>query len=446
MNPLILLLFLPSAVCLFWLAMNYFLARRTSTFLLLEFLTLDLLLFFMADGCYATPGISPDLMVYAHLFTVFCGTSVIPMLWLYFDRLRRRRRFYPIQFLWLLAPVALLISGIIFTEISDKTEIAKFITALYTEGASAAQAYKGTPMWHYYIWTSVFFRIVVGVEFVAAFIYLLKYAIERKEDMWGLWRFLNQGEPVKVLYLQLLNLILPGLYVVTKLIFLKGFLDTHIWISVLQAIAVTAGFSSFMFCSLFGEKDKITLVQARHVMFFNYNRHIKGPIVEIMMEELLDEAEQDALIRFRDKIGESIKGDEVTPKSLVSVKEHLFSNVAGTWDDSLMSRFQTLMLNEQLFLQPSLTLGDVADRLHTNKTYVSKMVNNSYNLGFPELLNTLRIDYAEQYILNHRDARQEEIARACGFLSASSFNNIFKKITGVTPKVWLVSNGNKSQQ
>ena len=68
---------------------------------------------------------------------------------------------------------------------------------------------------------------------------------------------------------------------------------------------------------------------------------------------------------------------------------------------------------------------DVADRLHTN-----------YNLGFPELLNILRVDYAEQYIRAHTDANQEEIAKACGFLSASSFNSTFKRITGYTPKVW----------
>ena len=108
-------------------------------------------------------------------------------------------------------------------------------------------------------------------------------------------------------------------------------------------------------------------------------------------------------------------------------------------DDSLRARFQHLMQEEKLFLSPSLTLTDVADRLRSNKTYISKMVNTTYNLGFPELLNTLRVDYAQQYILSHRGAHQEEIAKACGFLSASSFNNTFKRVTGTTPKVWLAS-------
>lgn len=94
------------------------------------------------------------------------------------------------------------------------------------------------------------------------------------------------------------------------------------------------------------------------------------------------------------------------------------------------------MQQERLYLQPSLTLSDVAERLHTNKTYVSKMVNQTYKMGFPELLNILRVDYAQRYIRSHPDAWQEEIAKACGFLSASSFNSTFKRISGFTPKVW----------
>ena len=73
--------------------------------------------------------------------------------------------------------------------------------------------------------------------------------------------------------------------------------------------------------------------------------------------------------------------------------------MAKSWEeDELFKRFQHVMLEEKVFLQPRLTLNDVADMLETNTTYVSKMVNNAYNLGFPELVNTLRIDYAEQFI------------------------------------------------
>ena len=49
------------------------------------------------------------------------------------------------------------------------------------------------------------------------------------------------------------------------------------------------------------------------------------------------------------------------------------------------------------------------------------------------------ISDAEQYLLHHRDARQSDLAAACGFPNASAFNNVFKKITGVTPKKWLAT-------
>ena len=113
-----------------------------------------------------------------------------------------------------------------------------------------------------------------------------------------------------------------------------------------------------------------------------------------------------------------------------------------TEDDTLSADFKRLMNDKKLFLQPNLTLEDVADILHSNKTYVSRMVNNSYGQGFSELMNRMRVDYAKEYILSHRSARQSEIARNCGFLSASSFNTVFKKVTGTTPKIWLASTDN----
>jgi AraC-like DNA-binding protein len=242
--------------------------------------------------------------------------------------------------------------------------------------------------------------------------------------------------------IQFSNLFLPIVLVLAKILIGNRILQQHPWLLIVISLAMAAAVFNVAFTALFGAREKITLENMRHVMVYNYNDKIKSIIVEFTLDDLLDEAEEEGLRRLREKIGEHIHEDSDAAqmggdKSAV-VKENLFASMARTWDDdSLLSRFQTLMVKEQLFLQPSLTLGDVADRLKTNKTYVSKLVNNTYNLGFPELLNTLRIDYAEQYIINHRSAKQDEIAAACGFLSASAFNSIFKKVTGVTPKVWI---------
>ena len=118
----------------------------------------------------------------------------------------------------------------------------------------------------------------------------------------------------------------------------------------------------------------------------------------------------------------------------------IMSAMTTSWDEkSLLGRFQRLIVEEKLFLVPGLSLDEVAEKLHTNRTYISKLVNTSYEMGFPEFLNQLRIDYAEEFLLTHPEMSQAEVAKACGFLSASSFNVAFKRITGMTPRMWMAS-------
>jgi len=108
-------------------------------------------------------------------------------------------------------------------------------------------------------------------------------------------------------------------------------------------------------------------------------------------------------------------------------------------EENLRIKFEDLIVTEQLFLKQGIRISDIAAMLETNRTYVSRLVNNTYNMSFSDYMNTLRIDYAEQYLMHHKDAKQSDIAEACGFPNASAFNNVFKKITGVTPKVWLAT-------
>ncbi len=114
-------------------------------------------------------------------------------------------------------------------------------------------------------------------------------------------------------------------------------------------------------------------------------------------------------------------------------------------EEDLRIRFEDLIVTEQLFLKQGIRISDIATMLDTNRTYVSRLVNNTYNMSFSDYINTLRIDYAEQYLIHHREAKQSDIAAACGFPNASAFNNVFKKITGVTPKIWLATRSGQSE-
>ena len=109
-------------------------------------------------------------------------------------------------------------------------------------------------------------------------------------------------------------------------------------------------------------------------------------------------------------------------------------------ENSLRIKFENLIIKKNYYLKQGITLSDIAKELGTNRTYVSRMVNTSYDMSFTDYINTLRIDYAQQYLLQHKDAKQSDIASACGFPNASTFNNIFRKKTGVTPKIWVATN------
>ena len=283
MNPLIILIFLPSFVCFFWLFTNLYLARRTSTFEVIQCFSTALLFYFVADGFYSTPGIAPEVLVYSRLFVVGAGPCLIPLILLYFYKLHLKRPFHAIHFIWIVLPVSLLIAGVVFTEISERPVIARFLSDLFTIGSSIVPDYRGTTLWHFYIWTRIIFMIVIALELFVGVVYLMRFVIRDKVSFKHLWRFFFNGESIKVTELQIFNLLIVAIYIAAKLIFIKGFLDTHVWFSVFLAFLVSFGYSSLMFCSLFGEKESITLVQAKHVMFYNYNPAIKGPVVEIMM-------------------------------------------------------------------------------------------------------------------------------------------------------------------
>ena len=193
---------------------------------------------------------------------------------------------------------------------------------------------------------------------------------------------------------------------IVKITLFKDFTDTHLGFTILINFLLSISFLFYFFPTLFSVNKTISMKQFGHAFLYNYGKKSKTEVVEAIINELVEEAEEAALRRIQDKIGASLSDEELKemPQNLAST---LFTAVSDSWEeDSLMSRFQHLMIDEQLFLQAGLTLQDVADKLNSNKTYISKLVNNTYNLGFPELINILRVDYAEQYIMSHRDAIQ----------------------------------------
>lgn len=107
-------------------------------------------------------------------------------------------------------------------------------------------------------------------------------------------------------------------------------------------------------------------------------------------------------------------------------------------DDSLIEEYyreiSAAMSEEELFRDPGLTLNSLAKHLNITMHNVSQVINLKTKMSFTAYINKMRVDYAK-VLLSDRDAKVSviDVCYESGFNSKSSFNTVFKKITGVTP-------------
>lgn len=105
---------------------------------------------------------------------------------------------------------------------------------------------------------------------------------------------------------------------------------------------------------------------------------------------------------------------------------------------------QELFIEQKLFLNPRLKLSDVALQAGTNRTYLSNYFNQTLNTTFYDYVNGLRLDHAEQLLLQSSDS-QTLIAEQSGFNSLSTFRRQFCQRHHCTPEAFRQHHLNKEE-
>lgn len=88
------------------------------------------------------------------------------------------------------------------------------------------------------------------------------------------------------------------------------------------------------------------------------------------------------------------------------------------------------------YVQPGISIKDLADSLNTNRTYLSAYIKSTYNLSFRERIANLRISYAKDLILQYPNITITDVSRKSGFMSLSNFMKTFKDSEGCSPAKW----------
>lgn len=103
---------------------------------------------------------------------------------------------------------------------------------------------------------------------------------------------------------------------------------------------------------------------------------------------------------------------------------------------SLRERLLDYFESEKPYLSKNLTMEEVAMRLYTNKSYLSKTINVEMNKNFRELVNYYRVKEAITIFSSDTDMSMTDLREKCGFNNNASFTSAFKLNTGFTPGEW----------
>jgi len=137
-----------------------------------------------------------------------------------------------------------------------------------------------------------------------------------------------------------------------------------------------------------------------------------------------------------DKNKEQLESEK---QAAICRKENMKKLISDEMIDKILKDLYVAMDDEKVYLQTDLTAHKLAEYLHTNTSYLSKVINDNFNMNIKGFLNKYRIIEAQTIILNenYRNFTIEAIATECGFNSKSTFNYAFKKTTGLTPSHFI---------
>lgn len=101
----------------------------------------------------------------------------------------------------------------------------------------------------------------------------------------------------------------------------------------------------------------------------------------------------------------------------------------------ILARLKEHLETAKPYLNNSLTLKDLADALSVSEHNLSEVINTSLGQTFFEMVNSCRVQEVQRRLVDpaHSHFTLTAIAFDSGFNSKSTFNAVFRRITGVTP-------------
>jgi len=144
-------------------------------------------------------------------------------------------------------------------------------------------------------------------------------------------------------------------------------------------------------------------------------------------------------IEIADKQSVTQKTPLAIDKKVVEKIKYTHSNLTEEQKNNIYGLIINALEIEKVFLQSDLSINKLAEHLSVSRTYLSQVINEKFNNRFNAIINEYRIVEARKELIKDKNIPINIIARKVGFVSKTTFNNNFKKYTGVTPSLFVKS-------
>ncbi len=227
---------------------------------------------------------------------------------------------------------------------------------------------------------------------------------------------------------------------------LKWVRNLLIWNGLLIGYALVAFILSYYIDGFTIGKSNMTAYWA--LIIYIYYASIKGYMQkDIHIDERVEYALEETT---RTNTAEKIMGvadDTAQTNTAPATKlKYQKSKLSESESKRIVEKIIKTIEQGKLYLEPELTLQDLADKAGEPSYTISQSLNLSLGKNFYELVNGYRVETAKCLLTNpdKRNLTILSIAFEAGFNSKTTFNNVFKKYTGQTPSAYMKTSTVKS--
>ena len=114
-------------------------------------------------------------------------------------------------------------------------------------------------------------------------------------------------------------------------------------------------------------------------------------------------------------------------------RKYSYSNLTKAEANLSLNKLLQYVKSEKPFIDPNLTLKDLARKTNIQQRYLSQIINEYMHQNFHDFINHYRIEFAAKMLCEEKAKSILDIAYDSGFNSKSSFNSEFKKNMYMTP-------------